>query len=203
MKRGIYMKKEIYKSLVIIPLALSLVACTAKNTTTKTARKDTAGISDAVNKPAASGEPDYATIVSPATIKEYFDRRTAEIENTEMKNKLLTYSQEEKDDLANTLALYLPSFWDGADHYRLDDALIAYEAALKLSYTSNDIHDDYHYAGYFGAHALLQLYGIEFTEQSVDDVLVGLKDSCIMLQKLGYLDENFNATILFKDAHQD
>ena len=74
---------------------------------------------------------------------------------------------------------------------------------MKLSYTSNDIHDDYHYAGYFGAHALLQLYGIEFTEQSVDDVLVGLKDSCIMLQKLGYLDENFNATILFKDAHQD
>lgn len=179
--------KSVYKKILIIPVIFGLVGCTLRK-----AETDEAGACNKVNKPTASGEADYSSIVSPQDIKEYFDTRTARIETTEMKNKLIMYSDEEKAELCTTLSEHLPQFWDGGDTYLLDEALIAYEAALSLSYTSDDINDDYHYIGYFAAHALLQLYGIEFTEESVDDICVGIRQSCIKLQELGYLTEDFN-----------
>lgn len=181
--------KNVYKKMLIILVVFGLMGCAPRK-----AETDDAGACDEVNKPAASEEADYSSIVSPQEIKEYFDVRTARVEDTEMRNKLIMYSDEEKAELCNTLAEHLPQFWNGGGTYQLDEALIAYEAALSLSYTSDDIDDDYHYIGYFASHALLELYGIEFSEESIDDICVGIRQSCIKLQELGYLNEDFNPT---------
>lgn len=185
--------RNVYKKMLIIPLTFGLVGCSFL----KAERADEAGAANEVNKPAATEEADYSSIVSPQEVKEYFDARTTRVENTEMKNKLIMYSEEEKAELCNTLAEHLPQFWSGGGIYLLDEALTAYEAALSLSYTSDDINDDYHYIGYFASQALLELYGVEFTEESIDDICVGIKQSCIKLQELGYLDENMNPTSWF------
>ena len=178
-----------YKKILVIPMIIGLMACSSSKIA-----EDDAGAYDEVNKPAASDEADMSTIKSPQEIKGYFETRTSRIETSEMKNKLIMYSQEEKDELCDKLAEYLPSFWDGANSYLLDEALDAYEAALSLSYTSDDINDDYHYIGYWAADGLSKLYGVEFTEESVEDICIEIRQSCIKLQDLGYLDENFNPT---------
>ena len=149
---------------------------------------------DTVSRPQESGEPDYESITSYSEIKSRFEVRTSEIENQEYINKIKTYSVEEKNKLLKDLSKHIGEFRSGGTVYKLDEALDIYKTALILSYTSDDKDDDYHYIGFQTYHSILKIYGAEFVEGGANMATLGVKQACLRLQELGYLDDDYNPT---------
>lgn len=146
---------------------------------------------DIVSCPPKSGEANYESIVSYSEIKSRFDARTSEVENQNFLTKIATYSTEDKNKLTKKIAENIAEFRDGGTIYELDEALDMYKNALILSHTSDNKDDDYHYIGFQTYHSILQIYGAEYVEGGTSNGTLGIRQACLRLQELGFLDGNY------------